>query len=166
MLGHRLRRWPNIEPTMAHCLVLHRQRISAVRSQKVVSAYFTSEQILPFGYARQIYLLKVPVVHHVHGRKFTVGFNYFNHTMHRLHVILYIALLYIVKSQHIMWNFSYNAPRFHTCVEGKIIDDDQIVWVLFSCGFVCGCSDFFQVTHSFLAILWRLTAQWYIKQWE
>ena len=48
MLGRRRRQWTNIGTT---CLVFAWE--VALQSQKVVSAYLQSKQILPFGFAEQ-----------------------------------------------------------------------------------------------------------------
>ena len=66
MLVHRLRRWINNKPTLAEHLVfveyvqaddvygpVREDCHAAVQSQKAVSAHFTSEQVLPFGFAGQ-----------------------------------------------------------------------------------------------------------------
>ena len=47
MLAHRLRRWPNIETALGECPVF---AVTAVQSQKVVSAHSTSKQKLPFAF--------------------------------------------------------------------------------------------------------------------
>ena len=49
MLGRRRRRRANIEPAKDQRLAF----AGAVQSQKAVSAYFTGEQILPFGVDEQ-----------------------------------------------------------------------------------------------------------------
>ena len=36
---------------------------TAVQSQKAVSAYFTSKQILPFGFAERYYVRENPVIY-------------------------------------------------------------------------------------------------------
>ena len=41
----------DIQTTMARTTIM--QLLSAVQSQKAVSAYFTSKQMLPFGFAEQ-----------------------------------------------------------------------------------------------------------------
>ena len=44
-------RWPNIETASEECLLFAGN--ADLLSQKVVSSYFTSKQILPFGLAEQ-----------------------------------------------------------------------------------------------------------------
>ena len=78
MLGQRRRRWASIEPTLGERLMCSERDVkwdghrlntllrtlsltapagvgigTAVQSQKTVSAYFITEQILPFGFAKQ-----------------------------------------------------------------------------------------------------------------
>ena len=67
MLAHRLRCWSGIETALGECPVFagyadrndirlhmcYSLHHSTVQSQKAVSAYFTSKQILPFGFAEQ-----------------------------------------------------------------------------------------------------------------
>ena len=52
VLAHRLQRWSKTKPRWVNvCCVLGVDDRSDVQNQNVVSAYFTSKQILPFGCA-------------------------------------------------------------------------------------------------------------------
>ena len=68
LLAHRLRRWPDSKQTWGQCpmfaglyqicrnestvTALHSWHGTTVQSQRAVFAYFTSKQILPFGFAK------------------------------------------------------------------------------------------------------------------
>ena len=87
MLGQRRRLWPHITKIGLTTDVFSDYR-TAVQSQKALSAYFTSEQIVPFGFAEE------------QSSTFKSGLN-----AHHCHAILEVYLFYIIVYSHAMHKY-------------------------------------------------------------